>query len=227
MKKFLLVCLIFILMSFTACSKVADVDSPKHASTSSDNVSKAFFSTYTSSLKKSDKPLTENEVKEIFEPLLSKAIIIQETILNDGSEYTILNHTPIIINENNYYLIEHSEFKTIDDIWEFAYTAYTKETAKRIFYNSLNPNGDFPRFIEIEGELYYYNGAHGYCVEYPIDTLEIVEQYEDIIIVSIDYCCYDYEPEKSVYIMCRTETGWRLCNSEYEAVYELPKHFLK
>lgn len=221
MKKWLCLFLSVLCLMFTACScKTEKQTDYKNSVIDSDIID-------TSSKIKPKNPLSKDEVKKIFEPLLSNAIKIQETILNDNSEYTILDNTPVIINGNRYFLIEHSQFKSVEDVWEFAYTAYTKEAAKRIFYDRLDPKGMNPRFIEKDGKLYYDNGAHGYVVKYPIDTLEIIEQYEDTVIVSIDYCCYDYEPEKSVYIMCKTETGWKLCNSEDEALYKLPKQFLE
>lgn len=221
MKKWLCLFLSILCLLFTACSYKTEKQTDSENSAINSNIIDI------SSKAKPMNPLSKEEVKIIFEPLLSNAIEIQETILNDNSEYTILDNTPVIINENRYYLIEHSQFKSVEDVWEFAYTAYTKEAAKRIFYNRLDPNGTNPRFIEKDGKLYYDNSAHGYVVKYPIDTLEIIKQYEDTVIVSIDYCCYDYEPEKSVYIMRNTETGWKMCNSEDEALNKLPKQFLE
>ena len=221
MKKFLCVFLSILFLLLVSCSyKTKQQNNSENSTLNSDIID---VPTNT----KPHKALSREEVINIFEPLLSKAMIVEATILNDGSEYKILSQTPVVINGENYYLIEHSQFKTVEDVWEFAYTAYTKEAAKRIFHDRLDPNGALPRFIEKDGKLYYNNGAHGYSVKYPIDTLKIVQQYEDTVIVSIDYCCYDYEPEKCVYIMKNTEKGWRLCNSENEALYELPKQYLK
>lgn len=225
---------LFLLLVFMLCGcnqpNVDKVSSPQKQQiqkNSSQNLTDSSNIIDISSKTKSTTPLSEEEVKDIFEPLLKKAIEVQETILNDGSEYKILNQTPYVINEINYYLIEHSEFKSIDDVWNYAYTAYTKEAAKRIFSKGLDPNEVAPRFIEKNGYLYYQNSAHGRAVKYPIDSLSIIEQYEDTIIVSIDFCSYDYEPEKSVYVICYTESGWKICNSEDEALYILPKQFLK
>lgn len=220
MKNFLCVFLSILFLLLVSCSNKTK------GQNESENSTLNSYIIDTPSNTKAQKMLSKEEVKNIFQPLLSKAITVQETILNDSSEYKILSQTPVVINGNKYYLIEHSQFKTVEDIWEFTYTAYTEETAKRIFHDRLDPNGALPRFIEKDGKLYYNNGAHGYSVKYPIDTLKIVQQYEDTVIVSIDYCCYDYEPEKCVYIMKNTEKGWRLCNSEDEALYELPKQYL-
>lgn len=223
MKKFLCLFLSVLLLTITACTTQKEENSEPENSTIDVSVIDV------SSKTKTQKPLSETEVKEIFEPLLSEAISVQETILNDSGifEYKILDPTPVTINGNQFYLIEHSKFKSVAEVWDYVYSAYTNEAGKRIFSEALDPTGVSPRFIEQDGKLYYNTAGHGYVVDYPIDTLKIIEQYDDTIIVSIDFCSYDYDPENSVYVMCKTEKGWRMANSENEAVYELPKQFIK
>ncbi len=178
--------------------------------------------------KESAQTLSKDEVKELFEPLLSKAVEVEQTILNSCLDEALLNKESYINTKDDcYYLVESDNLKNLDDVWELAYSAYTKEAAKRIFTNRLDPNGEIPRFIEEEGKLYYNVAGHGYVVTYPIDTLEIIEQTKDKIVVHIDYCNYDYEPEKSVYVMCKTDEGWRIDNSESESLGKLREQYLK
>ena len=80
--------------------------------------------------------------------------------------------------------------------------------------------------MEKDGNLYYKRAGRGHDVDFPIETMKIIKQYNEMIIVSIDYCCYNYEPEDSVFVMCKTEDGCRLANCEEEAVTVLPKQFL-
>ena len=139
----------------------------------------------------------------------------------------ILNETPIMINDIRYYHIRHELFETVSDVWYYVYSGYTKEAAERIFTDSLDPNGIVPRFVEKDGKLYYQCGAHGRNITYSIETLNILEQYEDTIVVSIDFTSFGDEIEKSVYVISNSEATWKMCNSENEAIYDLPKQFLK
>ncbi len=221
MKRLLVLLLSVSFLLATACNSKSNENPSEKASDSNSSVVDV------SSESKPEKSLSKDEVKALFEPLLLKAIEVEQTILNCGIDDSSLDNTPIFVNGIDYYLIKSGEFKTIDDVWNFAYSAFTVDAAKRIFSENLNQDSEAPRFIEKDGALYYNTAAHGYVVEYPIDTLEIIEQTTNKIVVHIDYCCYDYEPEKSVYVMCKTDEGWRIDNSESEALGELKKQYLK
>lgn len=226
MKKCLLLYLMAILIFFSACSKIADNNSSKHTNTSSHDFSQELFVINTSSLEETNNPLTENQIKEIFGPLLKKAVGVHETINNDLAEFDIEEEISFQTEQGNYSLITDKKIKTIKDIWDYTYSAYTKDAATRLFSESLNQNGICPRFIEKDGKLYYNRSGRGYAVTFPIESLQIIKQYKTTIIVSIDYCSYDYEPQKSVFIMSKTDEGWRMENSENEAVNYLAKQYI-
>lgn len=230
MKKFLALLLVILVFLFvvgcsdnsSSGSSIPDTTNPT-VSESTVSTQNQEFNIDTSLQIETDNPLTENEVKEIFEPLLKKAIAVHETINNNCGEYY---DDPVMINGKNYTLVSDQNLKTIEDVWEYAYSAYTKEAAQRLFALSLDRDFEYARYLEYDGKLYYYTAGHGYVAEFPIDTMKIIKQYRDMIIVSIDYCCYNYEPEDSVFVMCKTENGWRMANSENEATTYLSKQFI-
>lgn len=229
MKKFIIIFLtLTICLCFVGCSKTE----PGFSSTDNTNIS---INTSVEGNKMVDitsqveptEALTEEQVKQIFKPLLAKGIMVYESIDNDLGEFEYENEISFKTNDgSSYALITDKNFKTVDDVWEYAYSAYTKEAAERLFSNALDQNNPSPRFMEKDGNLYYRKSGRGHVVDFPIETMKIIQQYKDMIIVSIDFCCYDYEPEDSVFVICKTQDGWRLANSESEAVEVLPKQFL-
>ena len=177
---------------------------------------------------KAQNPLTKQEVRVIFEPLIKEAVEIQETIINDCGDFELLKDPVIVVNNEPYYPVKDDQLKTLNDVWDYVYTSYTKEAAERIFTDRLDPNGTVPRFLEKDGILYYKPGGHGHYMEYYFDTLEIIEQYEDTVVISVDYITFgDEEPQKSVFVISNSEATWKMCNSENEAIHDLPKQFLK
>lgn len=229
MKKFIIIFLtLTICLCFVGCSKTE----PGFSSTDNTNIS---INTSVEGNKMVDitsqveptEALTEDQVKQIFEPLLAKGIMVYESIDNDLGKFEYQDEIAFKTDDGaSYSLITDENFKTIDDVWEYAYSAYTKDAAERLFSRRLDQSNTSPRFMEKDGNLYYLRAGRGHVVDFPIETMKIIKQYKDMIIVSIDYCCYDYEPEDSVFVMCKTKDGWRLANSESEAVEVLPKQFL-
>lgn len=179
----------------------------------------------TSGLTPAKNPLSLKEVKSIFEPLLNLSIEVYETI---GNAPNFPTGTPALYYHNyHYFEVPEDSFKTLNDVWEYAYSAFTKQAAERLFSYELNPDSDIPRYIEKDGKLYFTDPAHGRSVRYDMDTVTIIQQYNDMIIVSVDvYILSDVSPEKAVYAMCKTEDGWRMANSESEAINILPDQFL-
>lgn len=229
MKKLGIIILTFIIcMCFVGCSKVEPGISSPGSTDASINapIKKDNLIDVTSQLEPVE-PLTEEQVKQIFEPLLAKGITVYESIDNDLGAFEYQDEISFKTNDgSSYALITDKNFKTVDDVWEFAYSAYTKDAAQRLFADNLDQSSTSPRFMEKDGKLYYRRTGRGHVVDFPIDTMKIIQQYKDMIVVKIDFCCYDYEPEDSVFVICKTENGWRLANSESEAVEVLPKQFL-
>ncbi|MBQ6884426.1 MAG: hypothetical protein IJN56_01665 [Clostridia bacterium] len=173
--------------------------------------------------------LSLDEVKEVFEPLIQKGESVHESINNDLADIEMKDKIAFTLEnggyEYNYQLITDENFKTLDDVWQFAYSAYTHEAAYRLFTDHLEQSGS-PRFLERDGKLYYYKGGHGYSTDFDFDSLQIVTQFDNTVILSIDnYFGFGFEeadpPEKSIFIMQNTENGWRLANSVEESVSKI------
>lgn len=229
MKKFIIIALTLILcLCFIGCTKNESNASSTDNTNSINNESVDNASIVDiSSQVEATEPLTEEQVKKFFEPLLANGIMVYESIDNDLGKFEYQDEIAFKTDDGNCYsLITDENFKTIDDVWEYAYSAYTKQAAKRLFSNHLDQGNTSPRFMEKDGNLYYKRAGRGHDVDFPIETMKIIKQYNEMIIVSIDYCCYNYEPKDSVFVMCKTEDGWRLANCEEEAVTVLPKQFL-
>jgi len=173
--------------------------------------------------------LSLDEVKKVFEPLIQKGESVHESINNDLADVEMEDKIAFTLEngsyEYNYQLITDENFKTLDDVWQFAYSAYTHEAAYRLFTDHLEQSGN-PRFLERDGKLYYYKGGHGYSTDFDFDSLQIVTQFDNTVILSIDnYFGFGFEeadpPEKSIFIMQNTENGWRLANSVEESVSKI------
>ncbi len=165
-------------------------------------------------------PLSLNEVKNIFEPLLKKAIEVEQTIINDAGTFDYDSEIAFRQNDGDYSLITDEDFQTIDDVWNYAYTAFTVEAAQRTFSDKLDQSSVVPRFLEKDGKLYYNRNAHGYNSRFDMDSLKIINQFENAVVISINnYLPGDDETpsEKLIFIMVNTQNGWRLANTETES----------
>lgn len=168
--------------------------------------------------------LTADEVRTIFEPIIKKGEKIHESINNDLADIEMEDKIAFTLEndgyEYSYQLITNENLKTLDDVWQFAYSAYTREAAYRLFADRLDQSGS-PRFLERDGKLYYYKGGHGYSSNFDFDSLQIITQFDNTVIISIDNYGFgtdESSPDKCIFIMQNTENGWRLANSVDESV---------
>lgn len=165
-------------------------------------------------------PLTLGEVKAVFEPLLEKAVSVEQTIMNDAGTFEYEKDVAFTQNDCDYHLITDKDFQSVYDVWNYAYTAFTIEAAERTFSDRLDQNSDCPRFLEKGGKLYYNTNAHGYNSRFDMDSLKIINQFENAVIISINkYLPGDDETpsEKLIFIMVNTQNGWRFANTETES----------
>ncbi len=166
--------------------------------------------------------LSLQEVKTIFEPLLNKAIEVEQTIINDAATFEYEEEIAFRQNDGDYSLITDKDFQSLDAVWEYAYTAFTPEAAQRAFKSRLDQSSEIPRFLEKDGKLYYKRNAHGYKSDFDIESLEIIDQLEDSIIVNIKNYGYDKEnPDNSIFIITNTKNGWRLASTETESYNDI------
>lgn len=167
--------------------------------------------------------LSLDEVKKVFEPLIQKGESVHESINNDLADIEMKDKIAFTLEnggyEYNYQLITDENFKTLDDVWQFAYSAYTHEAAYRLFTDRLEQSGS-PRFLERDGKLYYYKGGHGYSTDFDFDSLQIVTQFDNTVIISIDdygFGTDENSPDNCIFILQYTQNGWRLANSVVES----------
>ncbi len=161
------------------------------------------------------------EIKTIFEPLLSKAIEVEQTIINDAATFEYEDKIAFRQNNSDYSLITDKDFQSLEAVWNYAYTAFTPEAAQRAFKHMLDQSLA-PRFLEKDGKLYYNRNAHSYKSEFDMESIEIVDQLEDSIIVGIKNYGYNKDnPDTCFFIMTNTQNGWRLATTETESYNDI------
>ncbi len=153
------------------------------------------------------------KVKKIFKPLLEKGIEVYENIRN-APNFEFSENPDFIQNKHEYYYVP--EFESIDDVWEMAYSAYTRSAADRLFSEALDQTGENPRYLERDGKVYCHRAAHGRMIDYLYDTLEIEYQCAEAVAVSLDALVYGDLERDVIFVMQKTSDGWRLENSEFE-----------
>ncbi len=167
----------------------------------------------------SDNPLSLDEVKNIFEPLLKKAVEVEQTIINNSGTFQYEEEIAFRYNQSDYSLITDPNFQRLDSVWNYTYTAFTMDAAHRAFSMRLDQETPSPRFLEKDGKLYYNRNGHGYNSTFDILSLKIVNQFKNTIIVSInDHEFLDESTSYTcIFILQNTENGWRFANTQEES----------
>lgn len=167
-------------------------------------------------LDKEKRPLSEQEAEDIFWPLLSKAICIDQEINNCGFSH-VEEKISLIWNEESqngptgYSLVTDETMKNMDDVWKRIFTAYTKQTGVRNFMNRLDAASGIARFLEYNGKLYYNGYGKGYNTAYIQESFRIVEQYEDTLVIRVDMRYGSSNTiDKAAFVLRRTPDGWRM-----------------
>lgn len=160
--------------------------------------------------------LSLQEVKTIFEPLLNKAIEVEQTIINDSATFKYEKEIAFKTDDgSDYSLITDNNFQKLDDVWNYTYTAFTMDAAHRAFGMRLDQQTLSPRFLEKDGKLYYNCNGHGYNSNFDISSLKILNQFKNTIIVSVND--HELPDETSIFILQNTENGWRFANTQVES----------
>lgn len=164
----------------------------------------------------SDNPLSIEKVKKIFEPLLAKAVEVEQTIINDSATFKYEKEIAFKTDDgSSYSLITDNNFQKLDDVWNYTYTAFTMDAAHRAFGMRLDQQTPSPRFLEKDGKLYYNCNGHGYNSNFDISSLKILNQFKNTIIVSVND--HELPDETSIFILQNTENGWRFANTQVES----------
>ncbi len=157
---------------------------------------------------------TEDEVRRIFEPLLERGVTVYNKIRNTP----VWSKSEPAFTEGyyDYYLLDSAELAGLEDIWQMVCGAYTKSAAKRLFENHIGSDDEDCRYIERDGRVYYHDSGHGRDIEYLYNTVKVIYQYEDVIVLTVSRLSFDEVEENAVFVLRNTSLGWRLENSENE-----------
>lgn len=165
--------------------------------------------------------LTTNETEEIAISLIEKSLDVYDKLMGlsldkyggdvfNGVELDVIKHKGV-----TYYTL--IDFTTIDELWSFAQTAFTKQASERIF--SVNIEGDelyIPKFIRQDGFLYMAKPYHTVEPEcYKLKAVTITEVTDNTFTAIADFY-YTY----AIMRFSKGENGWRLENSVAEGEKE-------
>lgn len=159
--------------------------------------------------------VSESEAKEIFRSLLVRAEYV-ENILMHGSFRD--SRELIIHNGRTYRLVDFPELKSLKDIWDSILDVYTKESANRLYASKLDESPDYPKYIEKNGKLYFEDASRGNIVRYDYESVKLVEQYENLLVLSIDQLSGGVFEKKQTFVIQQNEHGWRMSHAIYEEV---------
>ncbi len=160
----------------------------------------------TSYLKDTAYELDTSEVISIFTPLINRARLVNSFIFS-----------PTLRED----MRVDSAFLTDDkSVLSLATTVYAQETITRL----VNPlvKGNNSAYYKND-EVYYYKGsiAEKKDIEYLFDTLEIVKQKKDFVLLKVDRLVDGVLEKNIVFSLYCTNDGWRLLNGEDEKYPDL------
>lgn len=159
--------------------------------------------------------LTDNEVKEILNELIPKAVDIYGMFNPPGSFK--IDATKKIPGEAGYAQVIEENVQSVADIKKMVGEVFTEDFAQDRFYsNYLTPDegGDPPLYKDYEGKLYVDadRGGHGWATEFLIDTARLKEQKDHIAEIELDVKVLD-EPSDPLTIRIENVNGkWLLAS---------------
>lgn len=168
---------------------------------------------------KTEVVVTKEEAVQICEDLFSKADEVY-TIFYMGlpTEADTMEY-PNALDENEmeqFYPVISDEYQSIDDIKAFTESVFTDEFAEENFYiyleESENTESGLPLYQEVDGVLCKNanNGGKGWGLFYHPETLEILSQDEDTLVLEMETTLFDEPDEKGVVTLRNKEGKWLL-----------------
>lgn len=155
--------------------------------------------------------LTDNEVKDILNGLIPKAVAIYGIFNGNGAFQS--DATKTIPGEKDYCLVtgrrqqngngkspvDIDNVKSIADLKKVVEDVFTKDTAQKVFYNRyLEMKDPRPLYKDYEGQLYVdtRNGGHGWAEKFLIDTAKLKGQKDNFAEIELDKTTLDLPAEK-------------------------------
>ncbi|TXK75884.1 hypothetical protein [Paenibacillus sp. N3.4] len=137
--------------------------------------------------------LTDNEIKDILNQLIPKAVDMLG-IFNGFGAFKV-DATKTILGEDGYALVTDEKFKSVADLKKAVEEIFTKDMAQTVFYSRyLTPEkGSRPLYKDYEGKLYEdtQNGGHGWATKFLIDTARLKGQKDNVAEIELDKTVLD------------------------------------
>ncbi len=171
-----------------------------------------------STLTKSD-AISEEEAIKIFTPLFKRAEYVVNELFHSsyGNAMSVITH-----REAEYNLVDFPFYKSLEDIKSATLSTFTKDSANRLFFPKLDQSLDNPKYIEKGGKLYSLSADRGNAVSFDYESASLVEQYEDVLVMSVDtYVLNDFEA-KEYFVIIKNEHGWRMTHSPFDEYLKTP-----
>ncbi|TQR46340.1 hypothetical protein [Paenibacillus popilliae] len=150
-------------------------------------------------------PLTDNEVKNVLNGLIPKAVTIYGIFNGNGAFKS--DATKTIPGEKDYCLITGqngeppinlSNVKSIVSLKKVVEDVFTADIAQELFYSRYLGIDPRPLYKDYEGQLYVdtQNGGHGWAEKYLIDTAKLKGQKDNVAEIELEKTTLDAPPEK-------------------------------
>jgi hypothetical protein len=174
--------------------------------------------------------LTDNEVKDILNKLIPKAVGIYGMFNGTGSFKSDATKTIpgekdycLVTGENGKSSVDVNNVKSIADLKKVVEDALTKDIAQKLFYSIyLEMKDPRPLYKDYEGQLYVdtHNGGHGWATKFLIDTAKIKSQKEHVVEIALDTTVLD-DPYGKLIIKIKYVNGkWLMASGldDYESI---------
>ncbi len=178
------------------------------------NIKLTLFDFYLLTLE--NKPLTLDEAKEKLKVLMDKGWEVLYYYSNEGLPVDY-DAEAKIVDDEKYYPVKSTEFKSIKDIKTATEQVFTHEFARKTFYQyAFDDDSEHPPlYKEIDGMLYESTpGGRGYALELLLDTMVIKRQTVGSLFLQMDTKVFDEPYGKIVIILKNINDNW-LLDSEF------------
>jgi hypothetical protein len=176
---------------------------------------------------------TDNEVKDILNGIIPKAVAIYGTFNVNGAFKSVVTKT--IPGEKDYCLVtdirqqngkspvDMGNVKSIADLKKVVEDVFTKDIAQKVFYSRyMTPDKDRHLYKDYEGQLYVdtRNGGHGWATKFLIDTAKVKSQKDNVVDIELKSTVFD-KPYGTLIIKMEHINGmWLMASGldDYESI---------
>lgn len=157
---------------------------------------------------------TVEELREVMGELIESAGTVWSYFTCGGCPSDSEQPAP---DREYYCLVSDERLPDMAALHAFTEESFTEACARRCFYAYLGEDVEYSAFLEIDGRLYALCAGKGWPYSYPADTLTILSQTTDTATVAVDRMFFEELEGQSIFVLKKTDAGWRLDNSFLEA----------